>query len=212
MAEDGRVAVRNIRRDARKHLEAAEKAGGDLGRRARAGREGAREDHPRARREDRQGARPQRARTARGVRGARRRLTMSRRARGTRTVEGREPTVESVQIVGDEAPRRCCASPPPTPIFRTGQSRPRARCRTCSPTPTKKISTCGSPCLRNRRRGATIEAFSPTSTSTISACSPKGRNSLRPPTIPPMRPILRRERMRFSRASTSRRHRHASRR
>ena len=27
MAEDGRVAVRNIRRDARKHLEAAEKAG-----------------------------------------------------------------------------------------------------------------------------------------------------------------------------------------
>ena len=26
MAEDGRVAVRNIRRDARKHLEAAEKA------------------------------------------------------------------------------------------------------------------------------------------------------------------------------------------
>jgi ribosome recycling factor len=27
MAEDGRIAVRNIRRDARKHLEAAEKAG-----------------------------------------------------------------------------------------------------------------------------------------------------------------------------------------
>ena len=27
MAEDGRVAVRNIRRDARKHLESAEKAG-----------------------------------------------------------------------------------------------------------------------------------------------------------------------------------------
>jgi ribosome recycling factor len=27
MAEDGRVAVRNIRRDARKHMEASEKAG-----------------------------------------------------------------------------------------------------------------------------------------------------------------------------------------
>ena len=27
MAEDGRIAVRNIRRDARKHLEGAEKAG-----------------------------------------------------------------------------------------------------------------------------------------------------------------------------------------
>ena len=27
MAEDGRIAVRNMRRDARKHLEAAEKAG-----------------------------------------------------------------------------------------------------------------------------------------------------------------------------------------
>ena len=27
MAEDGRIAVRNIRRDARKHLEAGEKAG-----------------------------------------------------------------------------------------------------------------------------------------------------------------------------------------
>ncbi len=27
MAEDGRIAVRNIRRDARKHLESAEKAG-----------------------------------------------------------------------------------------------------------------------------------------------------------------------------------------
>ena len=46
MAEDGRIAVRNIRRDARKHLEAAEKAGSDLGRRARAGGEGAREASP----------------------------------------------------------------------------------------------------------------------------------------------------------------------
>ena len=67
MAEDGRVAVRNIRRDARKHLEAAEKAGRDLGQRARAGREGNRTHHPRPRGADRQGVRPQRARTPRGL-------------------------------------------------------------------------------------------------------------------------------------------------
>ena len=67
MAEDGRVAVRNLRRDARKHLEARREGRRDLGRRARAGREGAREDHPRPRRADRQGARPQGARAARGL-------------------------------------------------------------------------------------------------------------------------------------------------
>ena len=49
MAEDGRVAVRNVRRDARKDLEAAREGRRDLGRRARAGREGAREAHPRPR-------------------------------------------------------------------------------------------------------------------------------------------------------------------
>ena len=68
MAEDGRIAVRNIRRDARKHLEAAEKAGRDLRRRARAGRERAREGHARPRRADRQGPGPQGTGTARGVR------------------------------------------------------------------------------------------------------------------------------------------------
>jgi ribosome recycling factor len=53
MAEDGRVAVRNLRRDAR--------------RRVGAGGEGAREDHPRARRVDRRRARPQGGRAPRGV-------------------------------------------------------------------------------------------------------------------------------------------------
>ena len=67
MAEDGRVAVRNLRRDARKHLEGSEKSRRDLRRRARAGREGAREDHPRPRRVDRRGAGPQGARAARGL-------------------------------------------------------------------------------------------------------------------------------------------------
>ena len=73
MAEDGRVAVRNVRRDARKHLEGAEKRRRDLLRRARSGREGDGEDHPRARREDRQGPGAQRARAARGL--SRRRLS-----------------------------------------------------------------------------------------------------------------------------------------
>ena len=67
MAEDGRVAVRNVRRDARKHLEARREGRRDLHRRAGSGREGAREDHPRARRGDRQGARPQGARAPRGL-------------------------------------------------------------------------------------------------------------------------------------------------
>ena len=61
MAEDGRVAVRNIRRDARKHLEGAEKDGEISRQRARASREGDREGHPRTRGADRQGVRPQRA-------------------------------------------------------------------------------------------------------------------------------------------------------
>ena len=74
MAEDGRVAVRNVRRDTRKHLEASEKAGRDLLRRARPSREGAREDHARPRRRHRQGAGAQGARAARGLtRTARRR-------------------------------------------------------------------------------------------------------------------------------------------
>ena len=68
MAEEGRVAVRNVRRDARKHLEACREGRRDLRRRARPGREGAREDHPRARRGDRQGAGPQGARAPRGLR------------------------------------------------------------------------------------------------------------------------------------------------
>ena len=67
MAEDGRVAVRNLRRDARKHLEHVGEGWRDLRRRARAGREGAREDHPRARRVDRRGPRPQGGRAPRGV-------------------------------------------------------------------------------------------------------------------------------------------------
>ena len=98
-AEDGRVAVRNIRRDARKHLEGAEKQPRDLLRRARSGREGDGEDHPRARREDRQGPGSQRARAARGV--SRRRLSWQTSA--TSPDEEREPT-EGVQIVGDEEP------------------------------------------------------------------------------------------------------------
>ena len=38
MAEDGRVAVRNARRDGRKHLDGLEKGGGHLRRRRRPGR------------------------------------------------------------------------------------------------------------------------------------------------------------------------------
>ena len=47
-AEEGKVAVRNLRRAGRHELEALQKDGELSDRRARAGREGAREDHPRA--------------------------------------------------------------------------------------------------------------------------------------------------------------------
>ena len=67
MAEDGRVAVRNMRRDARKDLEAAEKDGeisADELERAEKELEKITHDHVER---DRRGARPQGARAARGL-------------------------------------------------------------------------------------------------------------------------------------------------
>ncbi len=67
MAEEGRVAVRNIRRDAAQAPRVGGEGGRHLARRARPRGEGARQAHTRARRGDRQGAPAQRARIARGV-------------------------------------------------------------------------------------------------------------------------------------------------
>ena len=128
IAEDGRVAVRNIRRDARKHLEASEKEPRDLLRRARSGREGAREDHPRARREDRQGPGSQGARAARGV--SRRRLSWQTSA--TSPMRSANPP-RARRSSATRSPR--CASVRTTPApCRTGRSRPPARCRRSWPT------------------------------------------------------------------------------
>ena len=66
-AEEGRVAVRNLRRASRHELEALEKDGVDLLRRARPGREGAREDHPRPGGRDRPAPGPQGKGAPRGV-------------------------------------------------------------------------------------------------------------------------------------------------
>ena len=70
MAEEGRVAVRNIRRDARKHLEASEKQGEISADELDRGGEGAREAHARAHRGHRQGTDAQGARAARGLSGS----------------------------------------------------------------------------------------------------------------------------------------------
>ena len=67
MAEDGRVAVRNVRRGARHELEALAKDGDISEDELDAGREGARQAHPRPRGRDRQGARAQGAGAARGL-------------------------------------------------------------------------------------------------------------------------------------------------
>ena len=69
MAEDGRVAVRNIRRDARKHLEAAEKAGEISADQLERAEKETREGHPRPGGVDRQGLRAQGTGTARGLTG-----------------------------------------------------------------------------------------------------------------------------------------------
>ena len=67
MAEDGRVAVRNVRRDARKHLEAAEKAGEiSADELERAEKELEKITHEHVEQIDKR-ARPQGARAARGL-------------------------------------------------------------------------------------------------------------------------------------------------
>ena len=59
MAEDGRVAVRNLRRPARHELDGAGEGRRRLRGRRRPGREGARQAHPLPRGRDRRGARPE---------------------------------------------------------------------------------------------------------------------------------------------------------
>ena len=67
-AEEGRVAVRNLRRAARHELEGSRARRRYLVRRPRARREGAREAHPREGGSARRPPRPQRAGAARAVR------------------------------------------------------------------------------------------------------------------------------------------------
>ena len=67
MAEEGRVAVRNLRRAARHDLDALEKDGDLSEDELPAGREGARQAHPRPGGRDRRGARAQGAGAARGL-------------------------------------------------------------------------------------------------------------------------------------------------
>ena len=64
-AEEARVAVRNVRRQARHELEGAGEGRRDRQGRSRSGREGPREAHPRRHRRDRRAAQAQRERAAR---------------------------------------------------------------------------------------------------------------------------------------------------
>ena len=67
-AEEGKVAVRNLRRAGRARSRGVAEGRRSLDRRARARREGPREDHPRPGGRDRPAARQQRARAAAGLR------------------------------------------------------------------------------------------------------------------------------------------------
>ena len=150
MAEDGRVAVRNVRRDARKHLEAAEKDGEiSADELDRAEKELEKITHEHVER-DRQGARPQGARAARGLSSSaarrRRMATSERRSHDRRHVAATAATSDERRrrrrratpttrrsrrrssATADEPPRRCERDDEAPPALRRPTTP--ARCRT----------------------------------------------------------------------------------